>query len=173
MVCTYHKFSWHIYFPRPHLCTTHISTVQMILPKSMVEKSFRTPPPPPTVLPLTEVGGSRITDNACAHLDDPSFDAKIYGLYWIPDPPIRSAFNGGGGGLKCVIKIVHRYVVERKVRRSMAQGVFWTPVIDLPLMVGGRSGMESYSGGPPIYTWHESTGPESHRLLLSDIPRHL
>jgi hypothetical protein len=84
--------------------------------------------------------------------------------------------GGGGGGPECVLKITHRSAVERKARRSTAQGIFRTPPTDLPLTVGGGgggSGMEFYSGGPPIYTWHESIGPESHRLLLSDIPRHL
>jgi hypothetical protein len=50
---------------------------------------------------------------------------------------------------------------------------FLDPPTDLPLTVGGGSKMEFYSGGPPIYTWHESIGPKSHRLLLSDIPHHL
>jgi hypothetical protein len=73
-------------------------------------------------------GGSGIADNTRAHLDDPSLSARIYGLYWIPyPPPVHSAFNGGGGGLECVIKDAHRSAVKRPAHRSMAQGVFRTP----------------------------------------------
>jgi hypothetical protein len=51
-------------------------------------------------------------------------------------PPIHSAFNGGGGP-ECVLKITHRSVAKRKVRRSMAHDVFQTPPTDIPLTVGG------------------------------------
>jgi hypothetical protein len=71
-----------------------------------------------------------------------------------------------------VLKIVHRSVVKKEARKSMTHGVFRTPLVDLPLTVGGY-GMEFSSGGSPIYMWHESIGSESHRLLLSDIPHHL
>jgi hypothetical protein len=72
MICTYPRFLWMHMLLHSHLCSAHVSTAQMIVPRSMVDNSFRTPP---TVLPLTVggVGGSRIGDNVCAHLDDPSF----------------------------------------------------------------------------------------------------
>jgi hypothetical protein len=39
---------------------------------------------------------------------------------------------------------------------------FRTPPSVLPLMEGGGgSGMEFHYSGPPIYTWHEYTGPKS------------
>jgi hypothetical protein len=90
-------------------------------------------------------------------------------------PPSILPLMEGEGGLKCVLKSMPRSVVERKACRSMAQGVFQTTPTVLPLTVGGGGGsrMESYSGKPPIYMWHESTGPESHCLSLPDIPHHL
>jgi hypothetical protein len=89
-------------------------------------------------------------------------------------PPSILLLTGGGGGPECVLKITHRSAVEKEARKSTARGIFRTPSVDLPLTVGGGgSGMEFSSSGPPIYLWHESIGPESHHLLLSDIPRHL
>jgi hypothetical protein len=54
--------------------------------------------------------------------------------FW--NPPVCFSFNAGGG-LECVIKIMHRSVVESKARRSMVQGIFRTPSTDLPLTVVG------------------------------------
>ena len=62
--------------------------------ESMAHIGFRTPPP---VLPLTERGGSRIGYKSGADLDDSQSSAQIGGAHWIPDPPLRSAFNGRGG----------------------------------------------------------------------------
>jgi hypothetical protein len=85
-------------FPAPHLFSLHILMVQIMVLRSTVHKAFWTPP---TVLPLTGGGGSRIGNNNCADLDGPEISAQIYDPDWIPDPPIRYAFNrGGGGGLE-------------------------------------------------------------------------
>jgi hypothetical protein len=122
-----------MYSPRPHLCSAHILMVQIITPRSTVVIFFQNPP---TVLSLMEGGGSGIADNTHAHLDGPSLSAQIYSLYWISEPPIHYAFNGGGGP-KCVIKDAHRSVVKRQENKSMTQGVFRTPPTDLPLTEGG------------------------------------
>jgi hypothetical protein len=95
-------------------------------------------------------------DNTRAHLDGPCLSAWIYGLYWIPDPPVHSAFNGGGGGgggPECVIKDAHRSAVKKPAHRSTAQGVFRTPPTDLPLTEGGggvRNGIFPLAG-PYLY----------------------
>jgi hypothetical protein len=62
--------------------------------KSTAHVGFRIPPP---VLPLTERGGSGIGYNAGADLNSSKRSAQIDDPHWIPDPPLRSAFNGGGG----------------------------------------------------------------------------
>jgi hypothetical protein len=52
---------------------------------------------PPRVLYLTEgPGGSGIDDKTRMHLDGSGLSAQIYDQYWIPDPLVYSAFNGGG-----------------------------------------------------------------------------
>jgi hypothetical protein len=71
-----------------------IWTVQKGARKSTAHIGFRTPPP---VLPLTEGGGSGIGYNTGADLDGSKSSAQIDDPHWIPDPPLRSAFNGGGG----------------------------------------------------------------------------
>jgi hypothetical protein len=53
--------------------------------------------PPPAVLPLTEGGGSGIDHKHRANLDGSKPGAQINGPQWIPDPPLRSTFNGRGG----------------------------------------------------------------------------
>jgi hypothetical protein len=102
-----------------------------------MDRSFRTPS---IVLPLTEGGGggggSEIADKTRAHLDGPGSSAQSYDQHWIPDPPIRSTFNGGGGP-ECVINNVHRSASQRQACRSMAQDVFRTPPTDLLLTKGG------------------------------------
>jgi hypothetical protein len=79
--------------------------VQITALGSTVNISFRTPL---SVLFLTKGGGggSGIGDNLCANLDGPEQSAQIHGSHWILDPPLHSAFNGGGGGPELVIKQV-------------------------------------------------------------------
>jgi hypothetical protein len=54
MICSYPKFYRTHMLSRPHLCTAHVSTTQMIVPRSTEDKSFWTPL---TILPLTVGGG--------------------------------------------------------------------------------------------------------------------
>jgi hypothetical protein len=73
-----------------------IWTVQNRARKSTTHIGFRTPP---SILPLTEGGGggSGIGYKAGADLNGSKRSAQIDDPHWIPDPPLRSAFNGGGG----------------------------------------------------------------------------
>jgi hypothetical protein len=70
-------------------------------------------------------------------MDGPEKGAQIYGSYWIPDPPARSAFNGGGGGPELVITSAHIWTALKRALTSTAQNGFRTPPSVLPLMEGG------------------------------------
>jgi hypothetical protein len=65
----------------------------------------------------------------------------INGGQSIPDPPDRSTFNEGGGGVQHEeVKKVLRSMVELLVHRSMAQRKFWTPP--------NHSTFNGWGGGP-------------------------
>jgi hypothetical protein len=134
-----------MYFPCPHLCSDHVSMVQMIMLRSTVDRSFWTPL---IVLSLTEGGGggSGITDKTRMHLDDSGSRDQIYDQYWIPDPPSILPLMEGGGGPECVINRVHRSTTQKQAHRSTTQDVFWTPSTNLPLNEGGGSEWFSSSG---------------------------
>jgi hypothetical protein len=75
----------------------------------MTHRVFRTPP---TLLTLTEGGGSRICDKICADMDGPEMSTLIHGPIAIPDPPVHSAFNGGGGSGMSIKEHSKIYVLE-------------------------------------------------------------
>jgi hypothetical protein len=80
--------------PELFISFEQIWTVHEKALRSTVHNGFRTPP---AVLPLTEGGGSGIVYKLRADLDGSKSGAQINGPQWIPDPPRRSTFNGGGG----------------------------------------------------------------------------
>jgi hypothetical protein len=148
-----------MFCPRPHLCSCHVSMVQMIAPRSMVDRSFRTPP---TVLPLTEGGGggpeSLIRPARIWTAQDRARKSTINVGFWTP-PSILPLMEGGGP--ECVIKSVHRSAAQRQARRSMAQDVFRTPPTDLLLTGGGGGGPEWYysSGGSLVIRGSDLMAP--------------
>jgi hypothetical protein len=149
----------------------------MFAPRSTVDKSFRTPP---TVLPLTVGGGGGggpESEIIYAHIWTAQASTPRSTVYiGFRTPPPIFAFNGGGGGggSRMCFKD-HAQICGRKESAQINGSWYFSDPPDRSTFNGGGGGsrMEFYSGGPPIYTWHESIGPESHRLLLSDIPRHL
>jgi hypothetical protein len=64
------------------------------------------------------------------------------------DPPVHSAFNGGGP--ECVIKNAPRSAAKKQAHRSTAQGVFQTPPNDLLLTEGGGVPEWNISSGGPL-----------------------
>jgi hypothetical protein len=80
--------------PELFISFEQIWTVHERARRSTVHNGFRTPP---AVLPLTEGGGSGIVYKLRADLDGSKSGAQINGPQWIPDPPLRSTFNGRGG----------------------------------------------------------------------------
>jgi len=157
-----------MYFSRPHLCSIHISMVRMNAPRSTVNKYFWTPPP--RILSLTEgEGGFGIDDKTHAHLDGSGLSTWIYDQYYISDPFVYSAFNGGGGSRMCDKQ--HAYICGQQASAQINGSKCFSDPPDWSIFNwGGGSRMESFLWRAPVYTWHRSTGPESHRLLRTDIP---
>jgi hypothetical protein len=54
-----------------------------------------------------------------------------------PPPSVLLLTEGGGGGPECILKIAHRSAVEKEMCKSTVHGVFWTPLANMPLTVGG------------------------------------
>jgi hypothetical protein len=76
-------------FSAPHLCSLHISMVLIVVPKSMVDISFRTPPDHSTFNGGGgggAGGGSEIADKTHTHLEGLGLSVQIYGQHWITDP---------------------------------------------------------------------------------------
>jgi hypothetical protein len=104
-------------------------------PRSMVDRSFWTPPDRSTFNGGGGGGGSGIENKKGTYTNNSNVRVQIHDLDWILDPPDRSSFNGGGG-LKCWLNIAHRPTVENKVHKSIAHGLFQTPPTDLSITEG-------------------------------------
>ena len=62
----YPKSSLRMTLSAPYLCLMHFSKAKIVVLKSMVHNESRTPP---SILPLTEGGGSELGDNAGTDLN--------------------------------------------------------------------------------------------------------
>jgi hypothetical protein len=105
-------------------------------------------------------------------MDGSGSSTQIYDQYWIPDPPVHSTFNGGGGP-KCVINRAHRSAAQKQAHRSTTQDVFRTPPTDLPLTEGGGLEWYSSSGGSLFICGSDLMAPSTIiSYYLTDL-RHL
>jgi hypothetical protein len=80
----------------------------------------------------------------------PDRGAQINGPYRISDPPLRSAFNGGGGGSEMVIMQAQIWTVQDGARKSTVYNGYRTPPSVLPLMEGGGGVRDGYNAGADL-----------------------
>jgi hypothetical protein len=125
---------------RPYLCLDRFPRVQITALKSTVHSWSRTPP---SVLPLTERGGSDAADTFRADLDGARKGALINGPQWIPDPPPAVLSLMGGGGPELIISLEQIWTALNPALRSTVHNGFRTPPSVLPLTGGGGSGIKN------------------------------
>jgi hypothetical protein len=123
---------------RPYLCLVHFPRVQIAAPQSTVHSWSRTSP---SVLLLTKGGGSDAADTFRADLDGARKGALINGPQWIPDPPHRSIFNGGGGGSGIDYK--PRANLDGSQSGAQINGPQWIPDPPLRSTFNGRGGVRN------------------------------